>query len=147
MSEEMKNTTPETTAEQKAAAPAEQKAAAPAEQKAAAPAVKEQTAPAVENKKAEAKPEPEIQYYLPPRNYPLSPWAYIGLQILFALPIIGFIFLIIFSISKKNINRRNFALSYFAWWLMWVIAIVVVILVLGGTIMGMLAGGESCLLL
>jgi len=44
---------------------------------------------------------------------PLSPWAYLGLQILFSVPVIGFIFLIIFSISSGNINRRNFARSYF----------------------------------
>ena len=152
MSEEIKNTTAETSAE--ATAPAEEKTVAPVEEKTApveektvAPAVAEQTAPAVVEKKPEEKPEPVVQYYLPPQNYPLSPWAYIGLQILFSLPIIGFIFLIIFSISKKNINRRNFALSYFAWWLLGLIAVVVVILVLGGTIMGLLAGGEGCLLL
>ena len=151
MSEEIKNNTPENSAEatapveEKPVAPAEEKTA-PAEEKTVAPA-EEKTAPAVVEKKLEEKPEPVVQYYLPPQNYPLSPWAYIGLQILFSLPIIGFIFLIIFSISKKNINRRNFALSYFAWWLLCLIAVVVVILVFGGTIMGLLAGGEGCLLL
>ena len=49
-----------------------------------------------------------------PENYkPLSPWAYFGYQILFSIPIIGFICLIIFSFNNNNINRKNFARSFF----------------------------------
>ena len=54
---------------------------------------------------------------------PLSPWAYFGLQILFSIPIVGFIFLIVFSISKGNINRRNFARSY---WCVFILALIVI---------------------
>ena len=54
---------------------------------------------------------------------PLSPWAYFGLQILFSIPIIGFIFLIVFSISKGNINRRNYARSY---WCVYILAAIIV---------------------
>ena len=50
---------------------------------------------------------------LPEQYRPLSPWAYWGLQILYAVPIVGFIFMIIFSFKKSNINRRNFTRSYF----------------------------------
>lgn len=57
------------------------------------------------------------------RYAPLSPWAYFGLQILFAVPFVGFVFLIIFSISQKNINRRNFARSY---WCVYVVAAVII---------------------
>ena len=49
---------------------------------------------------------------LPEHLRPLSPWSYFGLQILYIVPIIGFIFLIIFSFKKSNINRRNFTRSY-----------------------------------
>lgn len=56
---------------------------------------------------------------------PLSPWAYFGYQILFALPIIGIILLIFYSLSDSNINRRNFARSYFC---VYVLAIVIVII-------------------
>lgn len=49
---------------------------------------------------------------LPEHLRPLSPWSYFGLQILYIIPIIGFIFLIIFSFKKSNINRRNFTRSY-----------------------------------
>ena len=49
-----------------------------------------------------------------PSNYkPLSAWAYFGYQLLFAIPLVGFILLLVFSFSDDNINRRNFARSYF----------------------------------
>lgn len=60
---------------------------------------------------------------IPEENRPLSPWAYFGLQLLFAIPIVGFIFLIIFSCNGSNINRRNFARSY---WCSLIIALVIV---------------------
>lgn len=43
---------------------------------------------------------------------PLSPWAYFGLNILFSIPVVGFVFLIVYSFSKGNINRRNYARSF-----------------------------------
>ncbi len=49
---------------------------------------------------------------IPEQYKPLSPWGYIGYTVLFALPIIGFISLIVFSFNSKNLNRRNFARSY-----------------------------------
>ena len=49
---------------------------------------------------------------LPEHLRPLSPWSYFGLQILYIVPIIGFIFLTIFSFKKSNITRRNFTRSY-----------------------------------
>ena len=69
---------------------------------------------------------------LPSEYRPLSPWAYFGLSILFNIPVVGFIFLIIFSISGTNINRRNFARSYFC---VLALALVVVLIValLGGS--------------
>ena len=57
-------------------------------------------------------PSPRKKNPIPEEYQPLSPWAYFGLQILFAVPIVGFIFLIIFSINGSNLNRRNFARSY-----------------------------------
>lgn len=62
---------------------------------------------------------------LPPENKPLSPWAYFGYMLLFSIPIVGFICLIIFSVDSSNINRRNFARSY---WI--VIALTVIITVI-----------------
>lgn len=54
----------------------------------------------------------QYEQQLDPSYKPLSPWKYFWLQILFAIPIVGFVFLIVFSISRGNINRKNFARSY-----------------------------------
>lgn len=50
---------------------------------------------------------------LPEKYRPLSAWAYWGLTLLFSVPVVGFIFLIIFALNGSNINRRSFARSYF----------------------------------
>ena len=45
---------------------------------------------------------------------PISMWGYFGYQILFSIPIIGFIFILIYSFGgTNNINLRNYARSYF----------------------------------
>lgn len=49
---------------------------------------------------------------LPEQFRPLGPWAYFGLNLLFTIPIVGFVFLIVFSFNSSNINRRNYARSY-----------------------------------
>ena len=53
---------------------------------------------------------------------PLGAWTYFGLSILYALPIIGLIFLLIHTFSDANINRRSFARSY------WCKALLIIIL-------------------
>ena len=73
---------------------------------------------------------PIVTNEIPEENRPLSPWAYAGLQILFAIPIVGFIFLIVFSCSGANINRRNFARSY--WCFLLIVAIVCAIAFMAG---------------
>lgn len=62
--------------------------------------------------------------YNGPKEYkPLSPWAYWGLSLLYAVPVVGLVFMIIFSISKGNINRRNFTRSY------WITLLLIVVLI------------------
>ena len=51
------------------------------------------------------------QYYSEEQLQPISPWAYFGYSLLFSIPIVGFICLVIFSVSDTNINRRNYARS------------------------------------
>ena len=48
-----------------------------------------------------------------PRFKPVSAWGYLGYTVLFCIPVIGLLLLIVFAFSKKNINRRNFARSFF----------------------------------
>ena len=63
---------------------------------------------------------------IPAQYKPLSPWAYIGYSILFAIPLIGLICLIVFSFNSNNLNRRNYARSY---WCAILIALIIVIAV------------------
>ena len=61
----------------------------------------------------------------------LSAWGYVGYTFLFAIPVIGFILLIVFSFSNTNYNRRNFARSHFCWLLIIVIVFLGSILLSG----------------
>lgn len=66
------------------------------------------------------------QVNIPSEYKPISMWGYFGYQILFAIPIIGFILLLVFALGgTKNINLKNFARSYFC---LFIIAIVILIL-------------------
>ena len=68
---------------------------------------------------------------LPEEYRPISRWGYFGYQLLFSIPCVGFILLIVFSFSAKNVNLRNFARSYFCFIIVLVI-LYVAIFVLGG---------------
>ena len=52
----------------------------------------------------------------------LSPWAYFWLGVLYCVPVIGWIFLIVHTVSNKNLNRRKFAISI---WIKVVICLVI----------------------
>ena len=68
---------------------------------------------------------------------PLSPWTYFGLELLYSIPIIGVLFLIVHAIGASNINKRNFARSYFC--LLVIIAILFVLLFLTGSLSDLLS--------
>lgn len=77
---------------------------------------------------------------VPTEYAPLSPWAYFGYEILFAIPLVGLICLIIFSFNNSNINRRNFARSFFCVYVIAIIIIVIVVVVAGGSLAAIFAG-------
>ena len=86
---------------------------------------------------------------LPDKYKPLGAWAYFGYQILFSIPLVGFICLLIFSFSDSNINRRSFARSYFCGLIIALIFIgALIALGMGGTLWAALmevlqgAGGQ-----
>lgn len=68
---------------------------------------------------------------LPSEYQPLSAWAYWGLSILYAIPVIGQIILIVHALSGSNVNRRSYARSYFCS-LILVLIIWCIILAFGG---------------
>lgn len=63
---------------------------------------------------------------IPSEYRPLSAWAYFGYNLLFSIPLIGFIMLIVFAFDSSNINRRNYARSFFCGLLLAVIILIVV---------------------
>ena len=74
---------------------------------------------------------------VPANLRPISAWGYVGYQLLFSIPLVGFILLIVFSFDDSNINRRNFARSYFAVFLLGII-LAVVLGILGVSLFGFL---------
>jgi len=127
-------------ASQPAPAPA---AAQPAPAPVSAPAAAQQPIrqyAAPQQQYAQAQPQPQYNIYsnvpvteanLPPQYKPISAWGYFGLGILFAIPIVGLVFLIVFSFNNNNINRRNYARSFFCMLLLVaILAVIAVILVL-----------------
>lgn len=65
------------------------------------------------------------QQYLPEAYRPLSSWAYFGLSILYALPLVGWAFLIAHAVASRNINKRNYARSFFC---IYILAAVLILL-------------------
>lgn len=61
-----------------------------------------------------------------PEYKPISMWGYVGYDILFCIPIAGFILVIILAIVPKNQNVKNFARS----WLLWLLIVVLLVIVM-----------------
>jgi len=64
-------------------------------------------------------------------NEPIGMWGYFGYEILFGLPVIGWIVLIIMAIGARNVNVKNFARSKFCVLIIWLI-ICAIIAICGG---------------
>lgn len=80
-------------------------------------------------------PEPVV----PEENRPLGPWAYFGYGLLFSIPVIGFILLIVLSFAGKNVNRKNFARSYWCWAILVIALILIsVVILLTGVLRGVM---------
>ena len=69
---------------------------------------------------------------LPEKYRPMGAWSYFGYQILFSIPLIGFIALLVCAFSDTNINRRSFARSYFCVLIIAIIIAVILVVALGG---------------
>lgn len=76
--------------------------------------------------------------YNPTFSYqPISMWGYFGYNILFIIPVVGLIFVLIYSLGgTRNINLRNYARSYLC---ILILFVVLFALIVGsGFIMGIL---------
>ena len=63
---------------------------------------------------------------IPSEYTPISMWGYFGYELLFSIPCIGLIFLIVFAVSAKNVNLKNFARSYFCYLIIMMIIFAIV---------------------
>ena len=57
---------------------------------------------------------------------PLSPWGYVLYSLLFCVPVIGFIFLLIFALGSGNQHRKNFARSWLIAYIVFIISSAIV---------------------
>ena len=64
---------------------------------------------------------------IPSEYKPISMWGYFGYEILFSLPIVGFICLIIMSFAPSNKNLKNFARSYFCLFILSLVLTIVLV--------------------
>ena len=72
-------------------------------------------------------------YGIPQEYQPISMWGYFGYSLLFAIPLVGFILICVFSFGgAKNINLRNYARSFFCWIIIAAILIGIMMMI-GGT--------------
>lgn len=59
------------------------------------------------------------------RNKPISAWGYFLRDLLYAIPIVGFIIALINALDHRNINVKNHARSKFVFILIWFILVIV----------------------
>lgn len=68
-------------------------------------------------------------YNIPEEYRPITMWGYFGYQLLFAIPCVGFILLCVFAFGgTRNINLRNFSRSYFCYFIILCIFLVILFL-------------------
>lgn len=89
------------------------------------------------------EPTPVAQTADIPEEYkPISMWGYLGYQILFAIPLVGFILILVFSFGgKKNINVRNFARAYLLAFVIGLILCGIIFAIFGAAIFGATSSG------
>lgn len=69
---------------------------------------------------------------------PITMWGYFGYEILFAIPIVGWIIALVFAFTAKNLNLKNYARAQFC------IIIIEVVAFVAMSILGIaLPGGFS----
>ncbi len=62
---------------------------------------------------------------IPDGYEPISMWGYFLYEILFSIPVLGWIFVIIFALTAQNHNLKNFARSQFCLWIIWLVFFVI----------------------
>ena len=66
-------------------------------------------------------------HYTKEGGHYIGGWGYVGLQILYCIPVIGFIFLLVHACSPSHENRCKYARSFFCWILLAIILVVIAV--------------------
>lgn len=64
---------------------------------------------------------------IPEEYKPISAWGYFGYNLLFGIPLVGFIFLCVFALGgTNNINLKNYSRSFFCAFLIGLIITIII---------------------
>ena len=77
---------------------------------------------------------------------PISMWGYFGYELMFSIPLVGLILLIVFSTGgTRNVNLKNFARSYFCYYIIVAVIVVIIlsILIATGVLAGIMSGVQN----
>ena len=67
-----------------------------------------------------------------PQIKPITMWGYFGYELLFSIPVVGFIVMLVFAFGGgQNVNVRNFARSYFCYFIIMAILIGILVAIAG----------------
>lgn len=69
-------------------------------------------------------------YEGPEEFRPVTAWGYVGYTLLYLIPFVGWIFLLVFTFSRKSIPRRCFARSSWCWLVLVIIDVLLLVLAL-----------------
>lgn len=76
---------------------------------------------------------------IPEEYKPISMWGYLGYDILFALPFIGFILVIVMSFAPANKNVKNFARSFLLATIIGIVLVFIIFSLFGAAIVASLS--------
>ncbi len=76
---------------------------------------------------------------IPEEYKPISMWGYLGYEILFALPFIGFILVIVMSFAPANKNVKNFARSFLLATIIGIVLVFIIFSLFGAAIVASLS--------
>ena len=75
-------------------------------------------------------PQPNPANYVPSEYKPISVWGYLGYEILFSIPLVGFIMMLVLAFAPQNVNVKNFARSFLLWILLASLFAVIVVVII-----------------
>lgn len=90
----------------------------------------------------------QIEKHLPKSYRPISGWGYFWRAVLYAIPVLGWLVLLINALGSKNRNGRNFARSYFCALLIAIIVAAVVVVLeftVGGVFQSIKDAGNAAI--